>query len=415
MSHKLHGRPPALTEAESVFDIAVAPFLVLRESALANNLEEMRRFCSANGAVLAPHCKTHMSAELWRRQEEHGAISATVATVAQAEALASHGARRILIANEVVDEAGLASIARLRAGEHAVEVSILVDSVEGVALAEAALAREDAAEPMPVLVELGAPGRRCGCRSLDDVLAVAAAVHHSAHLELVGIEGYEGVFGTGSTAERTAAVEAYLATAISAIRRLQDQSLLPQPAVASFGGSRYYPTVIEALSGAFPSGEVEVVLRSGCYLLHDHGTYAASHAEVPSTVGKPDLLPAIEVWGAVLSTPEPGSVIVGVGKRDVSADEGLPVVLSRYRQGEITPIDGVTVTKLNDQHAYLSLAPSGSATNPGSEVAGWPDLRIGDLVSLGISHPCTTMDKWRSGYIVDDGHLVRQTVTTLFH
>jgi D-serine dehydratase len=407
MSHKLHGQDRAEKVGEPVFELASAPFLVLRESALQNNLGEMQRFCEENGASLAPHCKTHMSAELWERQLEHGAVGATVATVAQAEALAEHGARRILIANEVVDDAGLRAVARLRLGDQngsVTEVSMLVDSVEGVRSADRVFGSVGIPSRMPVLVELGAPGRRCGCRSVEEVLAVAEAVAASSTLQLVGLEGYEGVFGTGTTAERTAAVEDYLATAVECIRRLRSAGLISTPSIASFGGSRYYPTVVEAMSAAFGAGEIDVILRSGCYLLHDHGTYALSHAEVPSTVGKPALEPAIEVWGAVLSTPEPGSIIVGIGKRDVSADEGLPVVLSRHRDAETTALGGLTVSRLNDQHAYL--VPSGS---------GQPDVRVGDLIAFGISHPCTTMDKWRSAFVVDDDHVVQGEIATLFH
>ena len=38
------------------------------------------------------------------------------------------------------------------------------------------------------------------------------------------------------------------------------------------------------------------------------------------------MISAIEVWAPVLSRPEPDRVIVGLGKRDVSYDAGLPVV-----------------------------------------------------------------------------------------
>jgi D-serine deaminase-like pyridoxal phosphate-dependent protein len=40
------------------------------------------------------------------------------------------------------------------------------------------------------------------------------------------------------------------------------------------------------------------------------------------------------------------------------------------------------VSALNDQHAYLRLADGGSAP-------------VGSVVALGLSHPCTTFDKWR--------------------
>jgi D-serine deaminase-like pyridoxal phosphate-dependent protein len=56
------------------------PALVLRESALAHNLEAMRAFCEASGALLAPHGKTTMMPQLFARQLDAGAWAMTAAT-----------------------------------------------------------------------------------------------------------------------------------------------------------------------------------------------------------------------------------------------------------------------------------------------------------------------------------------------
>ena len=391
---------------QSVFGGSLMPpFLVLKNSALTNNLGQMREFCERNNVELAPHCKTHMSPELWRLQEEFGASLATVANVAQAEVFFSHGVERILIANEVVERQDLSAIVRMRRERASFEISILVDSVAAVAVITAVL-EEIASDlaPLQVLIEFGAPGRRAGCRTPEEVVAVAEAVDAATSLELVGLEGYEGVFGPVSAAERSQAIDGYLDSAAEIIRTLIDKRLVAQPTIATFGGSRYYPAVIDRIRNQFSSEKVSVILRSGCYLTHDHGTYARSHAEVLSTVGKPDLKPAIEVWGAVLSTPEPGLAIVGIGKRDVSYDEGMPIVLARYRDGTISAVSGMHVAKLNDQHAYLELGTADST-----------EFCVGDLVAFGISHPCTTFDKWRSALLVDDEYRVVDVAHTFFH
>jgi D-serine dehydratase len=41
-------------------------------------------------------------------------------------------------------------------------------------------------------------------------------------------------------------------------------------------------------------------------------------------------------------------------------------------------------------------------------------LRVGDLVSFGISHPCTTFDKWRLLWVVDDDYTVTEGIRTFF-
>ena len=56
---------------------------------------------------------------------------------------------------------------------------------------------------------------------------------------------------------------------------------------------------------------------------------------------------------------------------------------------------------INDQHAYLDVDADES-------------LAVGDLVGFGISHPCTTYDKWRAIPIVDDDYVVTEIAETLF-
>ena len=86
-------------------------------------------------------------------------------------------------------------------------------------------------------------------------------------------------------------------------------------------------------------------------------------------------------------------------------DQGLPVPLRLRRlDGTVEPAGPLTCTRLDDQHAYLSV-PAG---------AGWPGLEPGDLVCFGISHPCTTFDKWRVIPVVDDEYLVIDAVHTFF-
>ena len=59
------------------------------------------------------------------------------------------------------------------------------------------------------------------------------------------------------------------------------------------------------------------------------------------------------------------------------------------------------MTELNDQHAYLRL-DEGAALAPG------------DLVGLGVSHPCTTFDKWRVIPVVNDEDRVTDIVHAFF-
>ena len=116
----------------------------------------------------------------------------------------------------------------------------------------------------------------------------------------------------------------------------------------------------------------------------------------------------------VQSCPEPGLALLSMGKRDVSYDLDLPVPVwraeggldERGRQGRVDAVPGHwTITALNDQHAYLKYDPaSPSAQHP----------HVGQLVGSGISHPCTTFDKWRWMPVVDDDYRVVDAVSIHF-
>jgi D-serine dehydratase len=106
----------------------------------------------------------------------------------------------------------------------------------------------------------------------------------------------------------------------------------------------------------------------------------------------------------VQSCPEPGLAILTMGKRDASYDIELPIPLYSHRPGPGMPAalpPGCSIVKMNDQHAYLHL-PAGC------------ELAVGDLVGCGISHPCTTFDKWPLLLAVDDDYTVRFAVNTFF-
>src|ERR1700751_228317 len=99
----LAGTAPALHAAGFSY-----PMLTLRESALTGNLAAMAAYCAGAGVELAPHGKKAMSPELAARQLASGAWGITVATIGQLRAYRAFGFPRLLLANELVDEAGLA-------------------------------------------------------------------------------------------------------------------------------------------------------------------------------------------------------------------------------------------------------------------------------------------------------------------
>ncbi|MFC4929385.1 amino acid deaminase [Massilia sp. GCM10023247] len=391
------------------------PVALLKTASLLHNLDWMRRFCARHQVTLAPHGKTTMSPQLFGAQLANGAWGITLATATQVQVAHRFGVRRVLLANQLIAKADIQAVLALLHGDPDFDCIVLADSLAGVARLAQAVALHPLARPLPVLVELGLAGKRAGCRSPEEAITVARAIAGAPGLLLAGFEGYEGLLVTDDRAADLAAVDAFLAQLVGLARSADDEGLFTAgEIILSAGGSSYFDLVARQLGqmrGQVDglSRPVRAVLRSGCYLTSDHGTYRRLLRELDEREGETDgLRPALEVWAMVQSRPEPALAILGMGKRDASYDADLPLPLLYHRPGPGTPHrlpEGCAIVKLNDQHAYLRL-PEGHPL--------CTELAVGDLVGCGISHPCTTFDKWPLLLAVDDDYHVRGAINTCF-
>ncbi len=388
------------------------PVAVLKESALGRNGAWMRQFLALSGAVIAPHGKTTMSPQLFSRQLADGAWGITLATLHQVAVARRYGVPRILLANQIVDRRGLAWLLDELAGDPGFDFYCLVDSVEGVDLLAEATARAAIGRPVQLLLEGGYRGGRTGCRTIEAAMTVAGAIKAAGPaLALRGVEGFEGIPPGKDGAERETNVQRFLEFLLAIARACDAADLFaPGPVILSAGGSSYYDMVADCLGGAPLNRETLLVLRSGCYLTHDSGTYRSAFRRLLERTPEAQSLgaglqPALEVWAQLQSRPEPTRAILTLGKRDASYDEHLPEPLWWHRPGAAgapQPVSGDhRVIAVNDQHAYLDLP----ASSP---------LAVGDLVGLGISHPCLTFDKWQILPVVDDGYTVQSAIRTFF-
>ncbi len=376
------------------------PLMVLREAPLQWNIDLMARYCTNEGVELAPHAKTTMSPQLVHRQLAAGAGAATVANTHQARTLAGFGVDRLLIANEVVDEGGLRWLADRAEAGGTPTVLCYVDSIDGVAL----LAEAIRTGQQSVLVEIGHDGGRAGCRQPAEALAVAHEVAKAPNLRLAGVACFEGLLGSvPRTDEGVAEVRRFLDDVRAVAERIANAELFDteDEIVLTAGGSAYFDQVVEAFRGPLGTRETRTVLRSGCYVTHDHGVYDSL---TPLKGHEGGFQPALRLLATVLSRPEHDLAIIDFGKRDAPYDAGLPVPLTVQSRstGTEAPAVAMTVRAVNDQHAFLSLDPDGQ------------DVVVGDRLEFGISHPCTTFDKWRVMPVVDDANRVVDVVHTYF-
>ncbi len=382
------------------------PVMVLKDSAVRHNLKVMAEYCRAHDTLLAPHGKTHMSPQLLQMQLEAGAWAVTVANISQARVYRSFGVERMVIANELVEPAAVRWAAAELKSDPGLELFCLVDSLAGVARLDSVLAGTGLERRLPVFLEVGLAGGRTGCRTPGQAREVAKAVAGSRHLLLTGIEAFEGIIHAASEAATLQAVDRFLAGIRQLTVDLDAAGLFSrtEEVIVTAGGSAFLDRVVAGLGGPWHlSRPVRLVLRSGCYITHDAVHYTQLSPFGSRLPESEPLQEALEVWGVVLSLPEPGLALLSFGKRDVSFDLGLPVPrLLKSGPGAVRLLRGeASIFALNDQHAYL-------------RVDQQEEIQLGDMVGCGISHPCIAFDKWRLIPVVDDSYDVLDAILTYF-
>lgn len=421
VDHRFKGLPPdadGLTVGEltaqrrNLFtDGFTTPVLALSAERLEHNLQLMETYATRHGLAFAPHGKTSMAPQLFHRQIEYGAWGITLAVPHQVRVARAFGTQRIFLANELVDQPALKWVASQLAADPAFRFICYVDSVRGVELMDAALrasrsesarSRSEPTRPVDVVVELAAgDGARTGVRTEAECAAVADAVAAADTLRLVGVAGYEGEVPDANPERVHAWLRRLTALAADFDKAGRFAGAGLDEIVVSAGGSAWFDAVADVFAG-IPELSLPVLklLRSGAYVSHDDGHYRriTPFNRVPEEGA---LHPAFRLWAEVVSRPSPEQAFINAGKRDAAYDLDLPFAQVVRSGAEERPATGITVTGLSDQHGWLRTTPEA-------------DLQVGDWLGLGLSHPCTSFDKWQLIPLAEADGTVVDYIRTFF-
>ncbi|EMM2466671.1 amino acid deaminase [Raoultella ornithinolytica] len=377
------------------------PAALVKKTALENNIAWMQRYADTRGVSLAPHGKTTMTPWIFQAQQRAGAWGIGVGSAWQASAAMASGIERVLMVNQLVGQANMQVVSQLKAHYRAVDFLCCVDSLANARTLSAFFSARQ--QTLDVLIELGVPGGRCGCRSVDAALALAQEVATLPGLTLRGLELYEGVLHGDDPQPQ---VEALLRQAAGLA--CQMAPLVEDEFILTGAGTVWYDVVCNVWLAAQKPDRCRVVIRPGCYITHDMGIYEIARQEliardpIACDLGG-DLTSALELMAMVQSVPEADRAVVNFGKRDCAFDAGLPQPVAHYRHGKALPLqaDEIVSVGIMDQHCMLRLAPG-------------CDVQVGDIVVFGTSHPCLTFDKWKTLLLVDDEYNVLEELDTLF-
>ena len=369
------------------------PIMILRDSALENNIKRMASYCKSLGFELAPHVKTSMSPQISQRQIDAGAWALTVANFSQASMMYASGFNRLIIGNEVVEPTSIAEIAKIN-GSGAGQIIFYIDSLAGLKIAQDSITNVADAK-LNVFMEIGAVGARTGIRDLELLKIILAEIAKDERIYVRGVSGFEGVVPGGNRDSDGIEKLRIFLRHIVAAAKITAPFIREDKIIISGGGSSFFDYVAEEF--AKYEGDAQFILRSGGYVSHDHIGYENMYP----FMGAPDserFHPALELWARVLSVPEADLAMLNYGKRDAGNDLHNPLPILKL--GKKPEAFKGEIEKLNDQHAFMKISPG--------------TVAVGDIIGCGISHPCTNFDKWRLLPLVNDNYDVIDLVHTHF-
>jgi len=384
------------------------PITVLKAEALAHNARWMQDFADEQNVWLYPHGKTTMAPQLFDLQLRHGCRGITAANTTHAEIYVENGIRSVFLANQVTGKQAMRRLGTLCDSDPEADFFLIIDSDVNAREVADALGDYVTSGQVKPLIERGAVGGRTGVRTTAEAVALAELMV-GLGIPARGLEAFEGIFNMNDPAQAEGQVRQLLDEMRETFRSLAAADLLAEgDNFISAGGSWFYDLVASYFADVGTTDAPQVIVRAGCTISHDSGLCKRAFASLLGRevlTPEDQLQPALEVWAQVQSRPEPGRAFANAGKRDLSYDVELPVARWWYRpdfHAEPQMIEGlVHVSALNDQHAYLDLT-------------GEVDLQIGDMIGFGISHPCTTFDKWKYLFTVDEAYDVTGAIKTYF-
>lgn len=382
------------------------PVLTIDMGAFTSNTEAFLKFAADEGVDLAPHAKTPMIPEIAASLVERGAWGATVANIQQLAVILRSGVQDIIFASPPGGALGCAHLAKALSLHPSANVYVFLDSVEAVHAMCSALEHTHGPRAYG-LIEVGFG--RTGARTLERCLQVRDAILETGGtIRLAGIATYEAAAVTAT--ERSEVTLARLFQLVTdAYKSVLAETRLDESLVISAGGSVYFDEVIRALRPLLlERRESRLILRSGALFFSDDGLYrrafsAMAERGIAASIARA-IRPTLSLWAEIISLPEDHLAIAGFGMRDAPNDQGLPIAKQVLRNGKklaIHPAALPIVERLNDQHAFLT----GPATG---------ELKIGDIVEFGISHPCTALQRWRVIFGLDEDGKVDRVFRTQF-
>ena len=324
------------------------PALLVDLNVMQGNIDRIALTLSAAGVQWRPHMKGIKVPAIAHKALKAGAIGITCAKLGEAEIMAAAGIRDILIANQIV---GDQKIARLIGLQHHADVKVLVDDEANVrALGNAA---RNASVCLRVLIEIDIGLQRAGVAPGESALQLAKCIAAEDSLELAGVAGWEGHATEIEPPELKAALIRSSVGLLTDTAALLRKSNFRIPIVSCGGSGTYQVTAgIPGITEIQAGGGILSDVRYRTKFFVDHPY-------------------ALTVLATVISRPNSRRIICDAGKKAMSSDAALPLVLD---------VADVSSVSFSAEHGRIEL---GSANHT---------VKVGDKIEFVVGYGDTTVN-----------------------
>lgn len=337
------------------------PALIVDYDVLQRNIKKMAQFARENKVNLRPHVKTHKCPIIAHMQLEAGAQGICVAKVSEAEVFAASGIKDILIANELISPE---KIQRLLNLNKYTNTMVCVDSKKNIADLDRMATKRD--QKVDVFIDLNIGPNRTGVQPGEPALELAQLIDQSSHLQLRGLQAYEGhLTYIKDFAQKEAQTKACMKLAIETKELFENNGIVCE--IITAGGSGTY-----MITGKYP-GITEI--QPGTYVFNDHHI----HSVVP------ELEIALTILTTINNKPAKGIITLDIGSKSISTDMGDPVFKGYEKK--------LKVMAVTEEHCQCTYGPN-------------LEFNLGDKIEAIPAHVCPTINLYDYLNVIQNGELI---------
>jgi D-serine deaminase-like pyridoxal phosphate-dependent protein len=373
MTHPAEAAPPLPLDPAAELPVPLGdpgldtPAMLIDLDVAEANIAKMAAFAERSGLRLRPHFKTHKSVEMARRQLAAGAVGLCVATVTEAQVLATAGLTDLTLAYPVVGPRKLARLARLADVCGGVKLTLAADSAEVVDGYQDLAA--SAGRTLNVLVEVDTGMHRVGVAP-GAVLELARHIGKSPALRFGGILTHAGHAHDASGPLGIERVGRQEAAVMGDIRADLERAGHEVPVVSA--GSSLTARYLSAADGI-------TEIRPGTYIYNDLRTltcWSCTSEELAATML------------ATVVSADGERVTIDAGGKTLTASTD-----PEFGAGHLLGRPDSAFSRVSEEHGVLT-------------VDGPPELHVGDRVRILPIHVCVWTDLQPEVYGIRRGEVV---------